>query len=61
MTLGRWKIPSKQQYFHLKNKLDELELDIEFPVTHLTLYQSVQTSDTPTYIEVAKFPLLSKE
>ena len=61
LTLARWKIPSKQQYFHLKNKLDELELDIEFPVTHLTLYQSVQTSDTPTYIEVAKFPLLSKE
>lgn len=52
-----WKIPSKQQYFHLKNELDNLELNIEFPVTELSLLQSVSTSDVPTFIEVAKLPL----
>lgn len=57
LTFAKWKIPSKQQYFHLKKKIDDLDIEIDFPVHHLTLYQSVTTSDTPTYIELAQLPL----
>lgn len=37
LPLARYKIPSKQQYSHLKNKLKYMETEVEIPVNALTL------------------------
>lgn len=60
LTLARWKIPSKQQYFHLQNKLENTDVNIEFPVTHVSLYQSILQPDAPVYDKIAEFPLLQE-
>ena len=35
--VARYKIPSRQQYTHLKNKLEKIETNVEIPVNELTL------------------------
>lgn len=57
ITLAKYKIPSKQQYQHLKKKLHKLELDIEIPVTSITLYESIISGTEPTYKKITEFPL----
>lgn len=37
VALARYKIPSKQQYSHLKNKLERLETAVELAVTEVTV------------------------
>ncbi|MBP6994053.1 hypothetical protein KBB12_02325 [Candidatus Woesebacteria bacterium] len=37
LHIARYKIPSKQQYSHLKNKLKYIDTEIELPVNALTL------------------------
>lgn len=39
LKIARWKIPSKQQYSHLKNQLARLTCETEFPVTKLDLHK----------------------
>lgn len=58
LTIARFRIPSKQQYFHLKKKLQKLNIDITFPITKIYLFQSILNSHKPIYKRVASFPLL---
>ena len=60
LTIGSYRIPSKQQYLLLKKKLKNLKIDIEFKVTKLILFDSLLTSKKPVYKMVAEFPLLSE-
>ncbi|MEK7177271.1 MAG: hypothetical protein AAB705_00405 [Patescibacteria group bacterium] len=39
LTLAKYKIPSKQQYFVIKKRLSNLEVDISFKVNKLSLYE----------------------
>lgn len=57
LTIGRYRIPSKQQYLHLKKKLKNLSIDISFEVTKLILFDSILESQKPAYKVVAEFPL----
>ena len=58
LTIARWKIPSKQQYFHLQNKLENMIVNIEFPVPYISLYQNIDQPDAPVYDKITEFPLL---
>jgi 2'-5' RNA ligase len=57
ITVARYKVPSKQQYLHLKKKLEEMDIDIEFPVQKIYLYQSVLQPQASQYTKIAEFPL----
>lgn len=57
LTIARYRIPSKQQYLHLKKKLKKLAIDISFEVTKLVLFESILESQKPIYKVVAEFPL----
>lgn len=58
LTLARYKIPSKQQYLHLKKKLEQLDINIEFLVNKVTLYNSILQTQAPVYQKIAEFSLL---
>lgn len=57
ITLAKWKIPSKQQYFHVKKKLQNLPIEIEFPVTEIHLYESISKPKNPEYKIIKSFKL----
>lgn len=57
LSIGRWRIPSKQQYFLLKKKLKNLNVDISFKVTAITLFDSIITGQKPLYKKIVSFPL----
>jgi len=58
ITIARYKIPSKQQYFLMKKKVEKLNIDISFPVKEIVLFESVMTEKKPIYRVVKKFSLL---
>ncbi|MDH7476498.1 MAG: RNA 2',3'-cyclic phosphodiesterase [Microgenomates group bacterium] len=58
LTLARCRIPSKQQYFHLRKKLNKLNIEIEFPVKKVVLYQSILATGRPVYKKLDQFPLI---
>ena len=39
LILAKYKIPSKQQYFVIKKRLSNLEVDISFKVNKLSLFE----------------------
>lgn len=57
LTVARYKIPSKQQYFHLKKKLQNLDLEFDFPVPEIHLYESKSLPGNPVYSKVHSFKL----
>lgn len=57
ITIARYKKPSKQQYFLLKKTLEQTKIDLQFEVTHLTLFQSIPSSQAPVYKEIERFSL----
>ncbi|MFA9288906.1 MAG: RNA 2',3'-cyclic phosphodiesterase [Weeksellaceae bacterium] len=57
IVIARYKIPSKQQYFHLKNKLAKMEIDVEFPVNACVLYKITPHQRNVEYEVVHSFPL----
>lgn len=57
ITIAKWKIPSKQQYFHLKKKLQNLPIEIEFPIKEIHLYESISKPKNPEYRIVKTFKL----
>jgi 2'-5' RNA ligase len=57
LTLARGKRSSKQQYFALSKKLNEININVNFPVEKITLFESMLTSDKPIYKKIAAFPL----
>ncbi len=59
ITLAKYKIPSKQQYQHLKKKIQKLPLDIAIEVDSVHLYESILARPHPFYKKLRDFPLLS--
>lgn len=59
LILARYKIPSKQQYFALRKRLANLELDIDFPSSSICLFESIMMSGKLVYKKRAEFPLAS--
>src|SRR3989338_5685823 len=57
LTIARSKIPSKQQYLHLKKKLSKLSIDFEFPVKKIYLFNSIFSGKKPEYKKIAVFNL----
>lgn len=58
LTLARCRIPSKQQYFVLKKKLSKLDINICFPVTKVTLFESILGGKRPEYKKRGEIYLL---
>lgn len=58
LTLGRSRVPSKQQYFAFKKRLEKLDIVIDFPVHEVVLFQSILGGKKPVYKKVASFKLL---
>lgn len=59
LTLARYRIPSKQQYLVIKKKCSQYNVDIQFEIPQITLFDSVIENKKPIYKVVEKFPLLS--
>lgn len=58
ITFARARNPSKQQYTHLKKKVELLEFDHSFKVEEITLYKSEQQrGGIPRYEELETFKL----
>ena len=55
MTLARYRIPSKQQYLLIKKKIQNLEVEVEFPVKKIYLIESILTGPKPEYKKIAEF------
>lgn len=60
LTIGRYRIPSKQQYLLMKKKLKNLQIDIDFEINTIILFESILESNKPIYKKIAKFSLLEK-
>lgn len=60
LSIGKTRIPSKQQYHLLKKKIERLSIDIEFPVSEVVLFQSILKGKTPEYRKLHAFSLLKK-
>ena len=60
LTIGRYKVPSKQQYINLKKKLNQLSIQIDFPINKIYLFQSNLSQGKPIYKKIATFPLLKR-
>lgn len=57
LTLASCRIPSKQQYFVLKKRLEKIKTEIELKVKSLTLFESILNEGKPYYKKLANFPL----
>jgi len=60
LTLARYRVPSKQQYLLLKKKLKNLNIDFEFKVSKLTLFNCINYNTKPEYKIIKEFKLLEK-
>ena len=58
LTLSRSAKSSKQQYFAMRNVIAKTDIDLEFEIDRLVLFQSILTGKTPVYEKVEEFPLL---
>jgi 2'-5' RNA ligase len=57
LLVAQYKIPSKQQYLLMKKKCSKYVIDIEFPITQITLLNSVIESKRVRYDSVHQFNL----
>lgn len=57
LTIGKARIPSKQQYHHLKKKLENFKPDLEFEIDELTLFKSDLSGPKPVYTPMERFKL----
>ncbi|KKP61077.1 MAG: 2'-5' RNA ligase [Candidatus Roizmanbacteria bacterium GW2011_GWA2_34_18] len=58
LTLARYKIPSKQQYFVLKKRLAKVIVDISFKINKLVLFESILSGSRSVYKKIHTFKLL---
>lgn len=61
LTFARYKLPSKQQYFLVKKKLEQMKFDFYFAVNSIYLYESKLTRGQPVYEKLEEFKLVSRE
>jgi len=57
LTFARYRLPSKQQYFVIKKRIQNLSIDVQFKITKLYLLDSQIENGKPIYKKVASFPL----
>jgi 2'-5' RNA ligase len=57
LTLAKYRIPSKQQYLALKKEVEHLELEVDFPVDSIYLYESKLGGRNPVYEKIHEFKL----
>lgn len=60
ITVSRSSTSSKQQYFLLQKKLDRTDIDFEFKVSELILFDSVQTVKKNSFHKIETIPLLDQ-
>jgi len=60
ITIARCRISSKQQYFLLQKKIEKVDINIEFPVNEVILFESTILDKRPLYQKVARIPLAAK-
>lgn len=58
LTLARYRIPSKQQYFVIKKNLSQQNIEIDFSVKKIILFQSILSAKKPIYKKLASFSLV---
>ncbi len=58
LTLARYKIPSKQQYFVLKKRLRKVIVDVSFKINKLVLFESIPIGSQSVYKKIYTFKLL---
>lgn len=58
LTLARYKIPSKQQYFVIKKRLVNLDIDVSFKINKLSLFESILGGSQSVYKKIHTFKLL---
>ncbi|KKQ02089.1 MAG: 2'-5' RNA ligase [Candidatus Roizmanbacteria bacterium GW2011_GWA2_36_23] len=58
LTIARSRIPSKQQYFVLKKRVEKINIDISFKVNEVILFESVLSKHHPLYIKKKRIKLL---
>jgi|GEM_PF-711522 len=56
--VARYKLPSKQQYLHLKKKLSRMKVDLEFEVREVHLFEVITNSTNPEYEILHTFELV---
>jgi len=59
ITVGNYRIPSKQQYFLLRKRLEKMSIEGEFAVSSLGLYESDLSGGKPYYKLIESFPLVT--
>lgn len=60
LTIARSSKSSKQQYFALKRVLKQINIEINFLVDKIVLYQSILTNKKPIYKKLTTFNLIKK-
>ena len=58
LTLARWRLPSKQQYFVMKKRLKKLKINISFLVKKIVLFESILGGKKPIYKPIETIDLL---
>ncbi len=58
LTLSKWRIPSKQQYFVLKKRIWKHQVDLSFLADKITLFESIPSRRFPEYKKIKEFSLL---
>lgn len=58
LTVAKYRIPSRQQYFVIQKAVSRMEVDLELHVKKLTLFENVLNKGKPTYKKLRDFPLL---
>lgn len=58
LAFAKGKVPSKQQYFVLKKKLEKLDIDAFFLVNKITLFESLVNDGETKFRKIVDFPLL---
>lgn len=56
-TIAKSKLPSKQQYFLIKKKVSKIDLDTEFEVKEIHLFESISKTKQTTYKIIETFKL----
>jgi 2'-5' RNA ligase len=59
INLAQHKIPSKQQYLLIRKKLENLPIEINFPVSKISLQESVIRGKKPVYKKLAEFTFIA--
>ncbi len=58
LTLARYKIPSKQQYFVLKKRLAKVAVNVSFKINKLVLFESILGGSQSVYKKIYTFKLI---